>query len=250
MPVHIYGQVADMDSILELAERYGLVVVEDACQAQGAAYCSGRDGWQRAGSFGKAGAFSFYPGKNLGACGEAGAVTTDDEQVARTIRMLREHGQVQKYYHDLEGYNGRLDAIQAAFLRIKLRRLDDWNDQRRAAAARYASPAVGRRRRLTLPFEPLASTQRLSPVRGPHREPRRAGRAPEGATASTPACTIRCRCTCRTATARWGYAAGDLAGHRARRREILSLPMFPGITAEQQERVAAAIEAHASASTR
>ncbi len=86
--------------------------------------------WRRAGTFGKAAAFSFYPGKNLGACGEGGAVTTDDEQIAKTIRMLREHGQAKKYYHDLEGYNGRLDAIQAAFLRVKLRHLDDWNAQR------------------------------------------------------------------------------------------------------------------------
>src|SRR6478672_1029369 len=153
VPVHIYGQVAEMDSILDLAERYGLIVVEDACQAQGAAYCSGRDGWKRAGSFGTAGAFSFYPGKNLGACGEAGAVTTDDEQVARTIRMLREHGQVQKYYHDLEGYNGRLDAIQAAFLRIKLRHLQSWNDQRRAAATRYAK-LLSRIPGVIAPFEP------------------------------------------------------------------------------------------------
>ena len=95
------------------------------------------DGWRRAGSFGMAGAFSFYPGKNLGACGEAGAITTNDEGVASTIRMLRDHGQAQKYYHEIEGYNGRLDAIQAAFLRIKLRRLDEWNTQRRRPAARY-----------------------------------------------------------------------------------------------------------------
>ena len=99
-------------------------------------------GWRRAGTFGKAAAFSFYPGKNLGSCGEGGAVTTDDEQVAQTIRMLREHGQAQKYYHDLEGYNGRLDAIQAAFLRIKLRHLDAWNAERRAAAATLRRTAL------------------------------------------------------------------------------------------------------------
>ena len=110
MPVHLYGQVADMDAILSIAARYDLLVIEDACQAHGAEYRSADGGWRRAGTFGKAAAFSFYPGKNLGACGEAGAVTTDDEQVAKTIKMLREHGQAQKYYHDLEGYNGRLDA--------------------------------------------------------------------------------------------------------------------------------------------
>src|SRR5262249_5062562 len=110
---------------------------EDACQAHGAEYRSADGVWRRAGAFGKAAAFSFYPGKNLGACGEGGAVTTDDEQVAATIRVLREHGQIKKYYHHLEGYNGRLDAIQAAFLRLKLRHLTRWNVLRREAAARY-----------------------------------------------------------------------------------------------------------------
>src|SRR5262249_21347691 len=137
LPVHLYGQVADMDTIQSIAARYQLLVIEDACQAHGAAYRSADGIWRRAGSFGKAAAFSFYPGKNLGACGEGGAVTTDDEQIAKKIRMLREHGQAKKYYHDLEGYNGRSDAIQAAFMRVKLRHLDDWNGKRRAAALRY-----------------------------------------------------------------------------------------------------------------
>ena len=138
VPVHLYGQPADMDSILELAERYQLEVIEDACQAHGAAYFSKRQGnWRKAGSIGHAAAFSFYPGKNLGACGEAGAVTTDDENLASKIRMLRDHGQEQKYYHRLEGYNGRLDALQAGFLTVKLPYLDLWNQQRRAAAQWY-----------------------------------------------------------------------------------------------------------------
>ena len=138
VPVHLYGQTANMDPILELAERYNLVVVEDACQAHGADYYSARERrWRRAGSMGKAAAFSFYPGKNLGACGEAGAVTTDDAEIARKIRMLRDHGQAQKYYHEVEGYNGRLDAIQAGILRVKLKRLAEWNAGRREAAARY-----------------------------------------------------------------------------------------------------------------
>ena len=111
--------MADMSAIGEIAERYQLVVIEDACQAHGATHRG-----LRAGSLGKAGAFSFYPGKNLGACGEAGAVTTNDEEVAKTIRMIRDHGQSRKYYHQIEGYNGRLDAMQAAFLRVKLRHLD------------------------------------------------------------------------------------------------------------------------------
>src|SRR5678815_3213039 len=103
-----------MDAILALAERFGLIVVEDACQAHGAQYFSRKHNrWMTAGSMGKAAAFSFYPGKNLGACGEAGAVTTNDEAIAAQIRMIRDHGQAKKYYHNIEGYNGRLDAIQA-----------------------------------------------------------------------------------------------------------------------------------------
>src|SRR5208337_2606594 len=114
VPVHLYGQMADMDAILALAEEYGLVVVEDACQAHGAEYFSKRhNAWLRAGSAGRAAAFSFYPGKNLGACGEAGAATTSDAELAQKVRMLRDHGQAQKYYHEVEGYNGRLDSIQA-----------------------------------------------------------------------------------------------------------------------------------------
>ncbi|MGZ3614551.1 MAG: DegT/DnrJ/EryC1/StrS family aminotransferase, partial [Thermodesulfobacteriota bacterium] len=113
LPVHLYGQPADMDSILEIADKYRLIVVEDACQAHGALYYSKKDGkWKKAGSMGLAAAFSFYPGKNLGACGEGGAVTTNSEEIAQKIRMLRDHGQAKKYYHDFEGYNGRLDAIQ------------------------------------------------------------------------------------------------------------------------------------------
>ena len=121
VPVHLYGQMADMDPILELAEQYGLIVVEDACQAHGAEYFSRKQGrWMKAGSIGQAAAFSFYPGKNLGACGEAGAVTTNDAALASKMKMLRDHGQAKKYYHDVEGYNGRLDAIQAGILHAKL----------------------------------------------------------------------------------------------------------------------------------
>jgi len=119
VPVHLYGQMADMDAIRELADRFNLIVIEDACQAHGAEYFSKRDNqWKKAGSMGKAAAFSFYPGKNLGACGEAGAVTTNDAEMARKMRMLRDHGQSQKYYHELEGYNGRLDSIQAGMFRV------------------------------------------------------------------------------------------------------------------------------------
>ncbi|MGC9197085.1 MAG: DegT/DnrJ/EryC1/StrS family aminotransferase [Syntrophobacteraceae bacterium] len=138
IPVHLYGQPADMDPILNLAKEYGLQVIEDACQAHGAQYFSIREnGWKRAGSFGVAAAFSFYPGKNLGACGEAGAVTTNDRAVAARIGMLGNHGQSRKYYHDMEGYNSRLDAIQAGILRVKLKHLPEWNQKRQECAALY-----------------------------------------------------------------------------------------------------------------
>ena len=138
VPVHIYGQCADMDPLLDLARRYNLIVVEDACQAHGAEYFSQKENrWKKAGSMGHAGAFSFYPGKNLGACGEAGAITTNNEEMARHMKMLRDHGQAKKYYHNIEGYNGRLDSLQAGLLSVKLRHLAEWNRQRREAAARY-----------------------------------------------------------------------------------------------------------------
>ncbi|HDZ23096.1 MAG TPA: DegT/DnrJ/EryC1/StrS family aminotransferase [Desulfobacteraceae bacterium] len=132
IPVHLYGQMADMDPIMEIAGKHGLWVVEDACQAHLAEYkgC-------RAGSVGIAGAFSFYPGKNLGGCGEAGAVTTSDLGLAARVRMLRDHGQEKKYSHTMEGFNSRCDALQAAALRTKIKRLPEWNRARRKNAHRY-----------------------------------------------------------------------------------------------------------------
>ena len=132
IPVHLYGQTADMDPILAVARAHGLHVVEDACQAHGAEY-KGR----RAGSLADAAAFSFYPGKNLGAYGEAGVVTTNDETLAETIRMLRDHGQRTKYHHDLVGWNCRMDGIQAAVLGVKLRHLEEWTEARRRNARAY-----------------------------------------------------------------------------------------------------------------
>jgi dTDP-4-amino-4,6-dideoxygalactose transaminase len=132
VPVHLYGQSADMDPILAIARRHSLWVVEDACQAHGATY-KGRN----CGAMGELGAFSFYPGKNLGACGEGGAVTGSDASLMPTVRQIRDHGQLRKYHHDIEGYNGRLDAMQAGMLRVKLRYLSRWNEARRRAAALY-----------------------------------------------------------------------------------------------------------------
>jgi dTDP-4-amino-4,6-dideoxygalactose transaminase len=246
VPVHLYGQVADMDAILAIAAKYDVLVVEDACQAHGAEYRSKEGAWRRAGTFGKAAAFSFYPGKNLGACGEGGAVTTDDESVARTIAMLREHGQAKKYYHDLEGYNGRLDAVQAAFLRIKLRHLDTWNTQRREAALRYndllaAMPGI------VTPFEPGSSkaVYHLYVIRAIDRdglaEHLKSAGVATGLHYPLPVHLQKCYCD-------WGYGRGSLPVTEGSAAEILSLPMFPGITADQQRRVVAAIESRLSVS--
>jgi dTDP-4-amino-4,6-dideoxygalactose transaminase len=238
VPVHLYGQVADMSAILKLAERYNLIVVEDACQAHGAdRLIDGR--WRRAGSIGKAAAFSFYPGKNLGACGEGGAVTTDDPVVARDIKMLRDHGQVRKYHHDLEGYNGRLDAIQAGFLRVKLRHLEAGNQARRDAAARYNQLFSGHRG-VVAPFEPESSkaVYHLYVIRTAHRD-RLAEQLKERGIATGFHYPVPVHLqACYTS---WGYQVGSLPVTERVAAEIVSLPMFPGLTAEQQTRVASEV---------
>ena len=237
LPVHLYGQVADMDAIRSLAARYDLLVIEDACQAHGAEYRSADGVWRRAGSFGEAAAFSFYPGKNLGACGEAGAVTTNDERVAKTIRMLREHGQAKKYFHDLEGYNGRLDAIQAAFLRIKLRHLDEWNAARRAAAVRYGELLAGIDG-VHLPFESERSNAvyHLYVIRSEERDDLAAHLNRQGVSTGLhyplPVHLQKCY-------REWGYAPGSYPVTERVATEILSLPIFPGLTPSAQQRVAA-----------
>ncbi len=237
VPVHLYGQPVDMDPILALAERYHLVVVEDACQAHGAQYFSRKmKQWRRAGSMGLAAAFSFYPGKNLGACGEGGAVTTQDPEVARKVRMLRDHGQPRKYYHDIEGYNGRLDSIQAGILRIKLRRLAAWNEQRREAATRYRELLADQA--VVLPHEPewANAIYHLFVVRIENRS-----EAMEFLTEAGVGSGIHYPIPLhlQKAYSHLGYQAGDFPVAEKVAAEIVSLPMFPGITSEQQQIVAA-----------
>jgi len=244
VPVHLYGQPVDMDPILALAERYHLVVVEDACQAHGAQYFSSRmNRWRRAGSMGLAAAFSFYPGKNLGACGEGGAVTTHDPEVARKVRMLRDHGQPRKYYHDVEGYNGRLDAIQAGILRIKLRSLAEWNEKRREAAARYRELLAGHA--LTLPHEPewANAVYHLFVVRMEGRS-EAMGFLSEAGIGSGIHYPIPLHL--QKAYSHLGYKAGDFPVAEQVAAEIVSLPMFPGITIEQQQLVAARLQQFAN----
>ena len=237
IPVHLYGQMANMDPILELAGRYNLIVIEDACQAHGAAYHSKLQGrWENAGSVGKAGAFSFYPGKNLGACGEAGAVTTNDGEVAQKIRILRDHGQVKKYFHDMEGYNGRLDAIQAGILDIKLKHLSEWNENRRRIAYRY-NEFLEKMDDIIKPFEPewVRSVYHLYVIRAKEREQLQKHLSEKHiATGLHYPLPLHLQ----KAYADLGYKKGDFPITEKVTSEILSLPMYPGLTESQQKRVA------------
>ena len=241
VPVHIYGQTVDMDPILELASRYHLIVVEDACQAHGAEYFSmTQKRWRKAGSMGDAAAFSFYPGKNLGACGEAGAVTTNNEEIARKIRILRDHGQSRKYHHEVEGYNGRLDAIQAGILQVKLRYLAIWNRQRREAAARYRELMEGRFADVTLPCEPSwsRSVYHLYVVCTTERD-----KLQEHLTESSIGTGIHYPIPVHLQGAyrSMGFKQGDFPVAEKVAAQVLSLPMFPGLALAQQRRVVEAI---------
>jgi dTDP-4-amino-4,6-dideoxygalactose transaminase len=237
VPVHLYGQTADMDPILDVAAQYRLVVVEDACQAHGAEYLSRREQrWRKAGSMGVAAAFSFYPGKNLGACGEAGAVTTDDERLARRCQLLRDHGQTQKCCHELVGYNGRLDAIQAGVLRVKLRHLSAWNERRRRRARTYRQLFATAAGEVILPYTPQWSrpVYHLFVVRVADRE--RAQRRLAGAGIGT---GIHYPIPLHLSKAYEGlsYRRGDFPIAERVASEILSLPMFPGLSIDRQRRV-------------
>ena len=238
VPVHLYGQMADMDAILALAEQYQLIVIEDACQAHGAEYFSGKHNrWFKAGSVGRAAAFSFYPGKNLGACGEGGAVTTNDAGIARTCRMLRDHGQAKKYYHDMEGYNGRLDAIQTGILSVKLKYLAAWNERRRQHASEYKSLFEKVSAGIHVPFEPSWSraVYHLYVVRVADRE---------GLMAHLKAAGIGIGIHypiplhLQKAYESLGYKAGDFPVTERIARDIVSLPMFPQLKPEQLAAVA------------
>jgi dTDP-4-amino-4,6-dideoxygalactose transaminase len=237
VPVHLYGQMADMDPICELADRYRLIVVEDACQAHGAEYFSQKQNrWLKAGSIGRAAAFSFYPGKNLGACGEAGAATTNDAAIAATMKMIRDHGQAKKYYHDMEGYNGRLDAIQAGLLHVKLKHLSKWNELRRERAAEYNGLLNTANCGIKPPFEPLWSkaVYHLYVVRSDDREGlmNHLKNAGIGTGIHYPI-----PLHLQKAYSFLNYSVGDFPVAEKAAREIVSLPMFPQLTPQQQSRV-------------
>jgi dTDP-4-amino-4,6-dideoxygalactose transaminase len=234
LPVHLFGQMAPMARIREVAERHGIIVVEDAAQAQGATHRG-----VPIGGWGLAAATSFYPGKNLGAFGDAGGVLTDDASFARMVRLLAAHGSEVKYEHPVLGFNSRLDTLQAVVLRAKLRRLDEWNDQRRAAADRYAQlladvPEV----RLPTVAPDNEHVWHLYVVRVDRRDEVLAtlNAAGIGAGIHYPTPVHR-----TGGMADSGYRPGDFPITERAAGEILSLPLFPGITAEQQERVAAVL---------
>jgi dTDP-4-amino-4,6-dideoxygalactose transaminase len=238
MPVHLYGQPADMDAIHALAERFHLAVFEDACQAHGAEYYSTREKrWRKAGSMGQAAAFSFYPGKNLGALGEAGAITTDREDVARVARMLRQHGELKRYHHESEGYNGRLDTIQAGFLSAKLKRLRRWVEERREVAARYSqllSPLNGK---LRLPHEPswAKGCYHLYVVRVENREELQKHLTEAGiGTGIHYPIPLHLQAAYR----HLGYPEGAFPVAEKVAKEILSLPMYPGLKSQEQGQIA------------
>jgi len=238
VPVHLYGQTADMDPILELAEKHNLFVIEDACQAHGAQYFSKKDNaWKLAGSMGKAGAFSFYPGKNLGACGEAGAATTNDPAMAARMKMIRDHGQAKKYYHDIEGYNGRLDSIQAGWLSVKLKHLAKWNEARRTHAHRYHELLAEAKDSIVVPVEApwTKGVYHLYVVRVQDRE------AFQGALAEAGIGTgihYPIPLHLQKAYENLNYKKGDFPVTERVAAEIVSLPMFPQLSESQRSEVA------------
>ena len=240
VPVHLYGQMADMDPILRLCKQYDLTLVEDACQAHGAKYFSRETNqWMRAGSVGQAAAFSFYPGKNLGACGEAGAATTNDGAVAARIRMIRDHGQAKKYYHDMEGYNGRLDSIQAGLLHVKLNYLEKWNKQRREHASEYNRLLAGNDA-ILCPYEPSWSqaVYHLYVIRTSDREVLISFLKEKGIGTGI---HYPIPLHLQKAYKSLNYSNGDFPTTEQVASEIVSLPLFPQLTVAQQEKVAEAI---------
>ena len=233
IPVHLYGQPADMDPILQIAKKRGLIVIEDAAQAHGAEY-KGR----RAGSLGDMGCFSFYPGKNLGAYGEGGMVVTQNAAFARTIRMLRDWGAEQKYRHVLKGYNYRLETIQAAILRVKLRYLETWTEARRSAAKHY-DQLLADEGLLAPEVMPWARhVYHIYAIRTSRREAWQETLLAQGIQTGIhypiPVHLL-------PAYSDLGYTIGDFPHAEKAANEVLSLPMFPELTADQRERVSHAL---------
>lgn len=233
LPVHLYGHPADMDPILEIARRHGLVVIEDAAQAHGAEY-KGR----RVGGLGDFGCFSFYPGKNLGAYGEGGMVVTNSAEYARTIRMLRDWGAEKKYQHQLKGYNYRFEGIQGAVLRVKLRHLDDWTEARRAAAAHYDRELAGSGVPTPVSMPYARHVYHIYALRSACRSAWQAALLSQGIQTGihypTPIHLL-------PAFADLGYEPGQFPHAERAANEVLSLPMYAELTAAQCDTVCSAV---------
>ena len=233
VPVHLYGQPADMDPLLAIARKHGLIVIEDACQAHGAEYNG-----HRVGSLGDLGCFSFYPGKNLGACGEGGIVVTSNPKYAETLRMLRDWGQAKKYHHVLRGYNYRMEGLQGAILRVKLRHLDAWTDQRRSRAAEYNRFLQGSDvvRPQEMPY--ARHVYHIYAVRTRGRvELQRALQAYGVQTGIHYPIPVHLQEAYRDL----GHVAGDFPHTERAANEVLSLPMYPELSNIQVEFVSAAV---------
>jgi dTDP-4-amino-4,6-dideoxygalactose transaminase len=233
IPVHLYGQTADMDPILDIARRHGLMVIEDAAQAHGAEY-RGR----RAGSLGDISCFSFYPSKNLGACGEGGMLVTSDEGLARIARLLRDWGQERKYEHVLKGFNGRMDGIQGAILRVKLRHLEAWTEKRRANAAVYDRLLSGSKTRIPGVMPSSRHVYHLYAIRV--RDRARVAADLRGAGIQT-GVHYPSPVHLLPAYADLGYPPGSLPHSERAAQEVLSLPMFPELSPRQVEEVCEAV---------
>ncbi|MGE0406172.1 MAG: DegT/DnrJ/EryC1/StrS family aminotransferase [Candidatus Korobacteraceae bacterium] len=240
MPVHLYGHPAEMDSLAALARRHNLVLIEDAAQAHGAEY-HGR----RVGAIGDIGCFSFYPGKNLGAYGEGGALVTNNPEYAAKARLLRNWGEAGKYQHVLQGYNYRMEAIQGAILDVKLRHLPRWTEARRALAARYTK--LLKETGLTLPFEQPGCCHVFHQytLRVPIREKLRAALDAEGIQSGV---HYPIPSHLQPAFASLGYKVGDFPVSEKAAQEVLSLPLFPEMTEQQIGSVASVVATSVAAS--
>ncbi|MBA4392206.1 MAG: erythromycin biosynthesis sensory transduction protein eryC1 [Desulfobacca sp.] len=232
LPVHLYGQPADMDRILEIANRLGLVVIEDAAQAHGAEY-KGR----RVGSLGAMGCFSFYPGKNLGAYGEAGMVVTNNPDFYQKIRMLRDWGQERRYYHVLKGYNYRMEGLQGAILRVKLRHLETWTRARRAHAGRYDRLLAPKGIRTSEAMTYARHVYHVYALRSSNRDELQKMLQTKGIQTGI---HYPIPVHLQKAYEDLGYKKGDFPQAEHAAHEVLSIPMFPELTLEQIEEVAAA----------
>jgi len=234
IPVHLFGHSADMDRIIDIAKKNNLIIIEDSCQAHGAEY-RGR----RVGSIGDIGCFSFYPGKNLGAYGDAGMAVTDNKVLAEKMRLLRNHGYEKKYYHKIEGYNYRLDAIQAAILRVKLKHLDEWTEKRRRNAKLYNQLLKGSKVKTPLEMEYVKHVYHLYVIRADNRDKLnlRLKENDIGATIHYPL-----PLHLQEAYKNLGYKKGDFPISETCSAELLSLPMFPELTEDEIKKIVEVIK--------